>query len=79
MIFLQALNIILNGITFAFGWFLELYDAAGALGIWFTVVIVFMLYRFILAPLFGQVAGSDVAARTAKGYRTIVNSVRSRR
>lgn len=62
MIFLEALNIILNAITYAFSWFLELYDAAGALGIWQFCIFVFIAYRFILAPVFGQIAGSDKAA-----------------
>lgn len=69
MIFLEGLNIILNAITIVFNWFLELYNAAGALDLWFTVVIVFMLYRFILAPLFGQASGSDTA-HTSKAARS---------
>lgn len=62
MLILESLNIILNAITVAFGWFLELYDAAGALGIWQFCIFVFLTYRFILAPIFGHTAGSDRAA-----------------
>lgn len=62
MLILESLNIILNAITIAFGWFLELYNAAGALGIWQFCIFVFLTYRFILAPIFGRVAGSDSAA-----------------
>ena len=71
MIFLEGLNIVLNAFTYAFGWFLELYNAAGALNLWSTTVTVYLLYRFILTPLFGQVSGSDTAqaSKAAKSKR----------
>lgn len=79
MIFLEALNIILNAITYVMGWFLELYNAAGALGMWSFCVFVFLLYRFILTPLFGQVAGSDTVKQSKRNYGLFVRSVRSKR
>lgn len=78
MIFLEALNIILNAFTYVLGWFFELYDAAGALGLWQFCVYSFLLYRFILAPFFGLVASSDkaVAARAAKERRDAEHAAR---
>lgn len=80
----QCLEIVLTAIDAAHGWFMDSFNKMGTLKFWFTAVIIWTVYRFILAPLFGLAhvktlnsflgslhSGSDTADHGIKGQRRI--------
>lgn len=50
----QCLEIVLTAIDAAHGWFMDSFNKMGTLKFWFTAVMIWSVYRFILAPLFGS-------------------------
>lgn len=47
-----------QAVAAAFDWLSAMLNASGALSIIITVIIIFLVYRFLLAPIVGS-AGSD--------------------
>lgn len=69
---LEALSLIVDTVPVVWNWFVSILDASGSgLDLWIMSVFAVLLYRFIIAPIFGQAAGSDKAAasRAAKMKR----------
>lgn len=64
----QVLPAVGNVITQCSAWFLQIINAVDGLAVWMTAVLVWLSYKFLLRPLFGQ-AGSDVARRSYNAFK----------
>ena len=64
----QVLPVVGNVITQCSTWFLQIINAVDGLAVWMTAVLVWLSYKFLLRPLFGQ-AGSDVARRSYNAFK----------
>lgn len=47
-----------QAVAAAFDWLTSLFNATGALSIIITVIMIFLVYRFLLSPILGS-SGSD--------------------
>lgn len=63
---------IFSGVTQLFSqciaWFFQLLDAVEGVDLWLTGIVIWLAYKFILAPVFG-VASSDMAKRNYNSLR----------
>lgn len=64
----QVLSLISNVITQCAGWFLQILNAVGGLAVWSTACLVWLTYRFLLRPLFGE-ASSDLAKNSYNAFK----------
>ena len=64
----QVLPAVGNVISQCSIWFLQVINAVDGFPVWMTAVLVYLSYKFLLRPLFGQ-AGSDVAHRSYNAFK----------
>ena len=50
------------------GWFMQVLNQTGGLGVWLTAIIVTITYKFLLAPVFGA-ARSDLAKHSYNAFK----------
>lgn len=63
-----VVNFINSGLSGALSLFTELMDASGMTPFYISMVFVFLLGKFLLAPIFGRSLGSDkVKKRSSSG------------
>lgn len=64
---MQALELILSVFPVVWNWFTSILGASGSgLDLWVFSVFVVLLFRFIIAPIFGQPAGSDTVKQSKR-------------
>lgn len=64
----QALTMMAEAISSCAGWFLRILVATSGQGVWLSGVFLFLTYKFLFAPLFGE-AKSDLAKHSYNAFK----------